>query len=62
LPDGSPLRQRHLLFLDDDTALAPAALAALVATLDGEKEAIAACPHVVPVPDPGHWLAARTRP
>jgi hypothetical protein len=56
-PADSPLRRRHLLFLDDDSALAPGALAALVSTLDGEPEAVAACPRVVPVADPGRWLA-----
>lgn len=58
LPGHAPQRQRHLLFLDDDTAPAPNALAALRATLDAEPAAIAACPAVVPVADPGAWLAA----
>lgn len=52
-----PPRHRHLLFLDDDTALAPGALDHLLATLGSRPEAIAACPRVIPVADPGAWLA-----
>ncbi|TDC86140.1 glycosyltransferase [Micromonospora sp. KC606] len=57
--DGSALRRRLLLFLDDDTALAPGALARLQATLDTNPRAIAACPRVVPVPDLDGWLRRR---
>lgn len=58
LPAGSPLRQRHLLFLDDDSALGPGALRRLRRTLDDRPRAIAACPRVVPVADPADWLVA----
>ncbi|MDG4765739.1 glycosyltransferase family A protein [Solwaraspora sp. WMMD406] len=58
LPDSSPVRRRHLLFLDDDTALAPDALPALTGVLDRTARAVAACPRVVPVADPGQWLAS----
>jgi hypothetical protein len=58
-PEDSPLRRRNLLFLDDDTALAPTALAHLLDTLDGRPEAVAACPRVVPVADPAAWLRDR---
>jgi glycosyltransferase involved in cell wall biosynthesis len=54
-PPDSPLRQRWLLFLDDDTALAPPALRRLIRTLAGRDRAIAACPRVVPVPDLAGW-------
>lgn len=60
LPESHPVRRRLLLFLDDDTAMAPDALDALVSTLDTQPAAVAACPRVVPVADPGHWLATRT--
>jgi glycosyltransferase involved in cell wall biosynthesis len=56
-PAGSPLRRRWLLFLDDDTALAPSALDLLAGTLQARDRAVAACPRVVPVPD----LAAALR-
>ncbi|ASW54853.1 glycosyltransferase [Plantactinospora sp. KBS50] len=59
LPDTHPVRREFLLFLDDDTVLAPDALPALVAALRDRPAAIAACPRVVPVADPGHWLAGR---
>jgi hypothetical protein len=59
LPESDPVRRRYLLFLDDDTALAPDALVALESTLDTHPAAVAACPRVVPVADPGHWLATR---
>lgn len=55
LPAGSSLRREHLLFLDDDTAVAPDALARLRQVLDGRPAAIAACPHVVPVADLASW-------
>ncbi|MEJ3744885.1 glycosyltransferase [Actinomycetes bacterium KLBMP 9797] len=58
-PDGSALRRRLLLFLDDDTALAPGALARLQAALDARPHAVAACPRVVPVPDLAGWLTHR---
>lgn len=61
LPGDAPERQRHLLFLDDDAAPAPTALAELRATLDAEPAAVAACPAVVPVADPGAWLATAPR-
>lgn len=61
LPEDAPERQRHLLFLDDDAAPAPTALAALRATLDAEPDAVAACPAVVPVADPAAWLATAPR-
>jgi glycosyl transferase family 2 len=54
-PPDSPLRRRWLLFLDDDTALAPAALRRLIRTLAGRDRAVAACPRVVPVPDLAGW-------
>jgi hypothetical protein len=57
LPASSPLVQGYLLFLDDDTALAPGSLARLRGALAARPEAIGACPRVVPVPDPAHWLA-----
>lgn len=50
-PADSPLRQRRLLFLDDDTALAPSALDRLCGVLDTRDRAVAACPRVIPVPD-----------
>jgi hypothetical protein len=55
LPADSPLRRRHLLFLDDDTAVAPDALARLGRVLDDRPGAIAACPRVVPVADLASW-------
>ncbi|MCO5972487.1 glycosyltransferase family A protein [Actinoallomurus soli] len=61
LPADSPLRHRYLLFLDDDTALAPDALELLIATLETRRQAVAACPRVVPVADPARWLH-RPRP
>ncbi|GGM17716.1 hypothetical protein GCM10012279_39820 [Micromonospora yangpuensis] len=62
-PEGAALRRRSLLLLDDDTALAPGALARLQATLDTHPRAVAACPRVVAVPDLAGWydrLAATT--
>jgi hypothetical protein len=61
LPEDAPERQRHLLFLDDDAAPAATALAALRATLDAQPAAVAACPAVVPVADPGAWLETAPR-
>ena len=61
LPDTSDLRQRHLLFLDDDTALEQHALARLTAVLRAEQAAIAACPRVVPVADLAAWRAAHVK-
>jgi hypothetical protein len=62
LPESDPVRRRHLLFLDDDTALAPDALELLACALDTRPAAVAACPRVVPVADPGQWLATRVPP
>lgn len=56
-PARSPLRRRWLLFLDDDTALAPSALVEMLDALNARDRAVAACPRVVPVPD----LAASLR-
>ncbi|MEN3306987.1 MAG: hypothetical protein V7603_3189 [Micromonosporaceae bacterium] len=68
-PAASPLRQRWLLFLDDDTALAPHALAQLCGALHAQERAIAACPRVVPVSNlaaslrrNGHRQGAAPRP
>ncbi len=58
LPASSGLRQRYLLFLDDDTALGPRTLTRLMATLRAEEPAIAACPRVLPVTDLAAWRAA----
>lgn len=56
LPDGAELLRRYLLFLDDDTALAPHSLARLRAALEARDDAIAACPRVTPVTDLAGWL------
>jgi hypothetical protein len=61
LPESSPLVRDHLLFLDDDTALAEDSLAMLQETLAARPEAIGACPRVVPMPDPARWLATRSQ-
>jgi hypothetical protein len=61
LPVESPVRRRYLMFLDDDTAPAPGALAVLVSTMDHQPDAIAVCPQVVPVDDPGQWLRDQPR-
>ncbi|MFI9644281.1 glycosyltransferase family A protein [Micromonospora sp. NPDC051925] len=58
-PEGAALRRRSLLFLDDDTALAPDSLVRLQAVLDANPRAIAACPRVVPVPDLDSWRRPR---
>jgi hypothetical protein len=55
-PDGSPLVHRHLLFLDDDTALAPGGPAALADILDRHPEAVAVCPKIVTVASVVEWL------
>ena len=55
-PDGSPLVHRHLLFLDDDTALAAGGLTALSDVLDRHPEAIGVCPAIVTVPSVADWL------
>jgi hypothetical protein len=57
LPAGSPLVQGFLLFLDDDTALAPDSLTRLRATLTSRPGVMGACPNVIPVPDTARWLA-----
>lgn len=56
LPYGAELLKRYLLFLDDDTALAPHSLARLRAALDATDDAVAACPRVIPVADLAGWL------
>ncbi|MEJ3745891.1 glycosyltransferase family A protein [Actinomycetes bacterium KLBMP 9797] len=55
-PDGSPLVHRHLLFLDDDTALAPGGPAALADVLDRHPQAVAVCPKIVTVASVVDWL------
>ncbi|MBF9129662.1 glycosyltransferase family 2 protein [Plantactinospora sp. S1510] len=55
-PDGSPLVRRHLLFLDDDTALAPGGPAALADVLDRDPGAVAVCPKIVTVASVTDWL------
>lgn len=59
LPAGSALRQPYLMFLDDDTAPAPDALATLHAALREQDRAVAACPRVVPVADLARWPGSR---
>lgn len=56
-PRSSPLRTRYLLFLDDDSAIAPGALAQLVRCLEGRPKAVAACPNIEPTHDLAKWLA-----
>lgn len=55
LPPRSPLRLRYLLFLDDDSRITPAGVAALVQVLEAHPAAIAACPAIVPVADLDSW-------
>ncbi len=55
LPARSPLRQRYLLLLDDDSTLPPGGAEALVSVLEAEPTAIAACPAIVPVADLASW-------
>jgi hypothetical protein len=55
----SPLRRRYLLFLDDDSAIAPGGTEALSRTLEADEAAIAACPRVVPVADLAAWRPPR---
>jgi hypothetical protein len=63
LPPRSPLRLRYLLFLDDDSRIAPAGVAALGQVLQAHPAAIAACPAIVPVSDLDSWRApAPVRP
>jgi hypothetical protein len=54
-PASSPLRRRYLLFLDDDSAIAPGGAETLVGALEADEGAIAACPRVVPVGDLAAW-------
>jgi hypothetical protein len=61
-PADSPFRHSLLLFLDDDTALAPSSLIRLRATLRARDRAIAACPRVVPVPDLAGWSSSGGSP
>lgn len=55
LPSGSPLRQRYLLFLDDDSGICPGGMEALVSVLESQPAAIAACPDMIAVPDLTRW-------
>jgi hypothetical protein len=55
LPARSPLRQRYLLLLDDDSTLPAGGAEALVSVLEAEPTAIAACPAIVPVADLASW-------
>ena len=51
------LRNRYLLFLDDDTAVAPGAVGVLASALDELPRAIAVCPKIDVVPDLDRWHA-----
>ena len=55
----SPLRRRYLLFLDDDSAIAPGGAEALSHVLEADDAAIAACSRVVPVADLAAWRPPR---
>ncbi|MBO3749373.1 hypothetical protein J5X84_25120 [Streptosporangiaceae bacterium NEAU-GS5] len=57
LPPDSPLRHTYVLHLDDDTALAPGGLAALVEVLEEHPDAVGACARMRRVPDLRAWLA-----
>jgi hypothetical protein len=61
-PARSPLRQRYLLFLDDDSRLAPGGAETLTRALEADPAAIAACPRVVPVTGLADWQPPRPGP
>jgi len=51
-------RNRYLLFLDDDNAVAPGAVGALASALDGLPRAMAVCPKIDVIPDLDCWPAS----